>query len=738
MKKFNFCVLIFLAIGCLFYAGAEEPHWMPDPNLRAIVEQALQEIGLPDDTPLRKENLKFLGRLWVPEGSQVKDLTGLQHAAFLEQFNADDNQIQNLQPLASLINLRSLSLHKNRISDVSPLANLTNLQDLYLSENYISNIAPLEKLINLKVLRLHFGGNQISNLLPLSNLVELEQLSLTANRVSDIAPLEKLTDLKVLHLGINQISDITPLSNLTELVDLHLNDNKIVDISVLENLTNLAELSLKNNPIRDLSPLLNLPALRYLNIEGILVEDITPFLDLNLIEFRYDVLCEFVEFPTIPVEKRVATRSFPSVFQAESPIWIEGVSYEDRRRDPELVPYHDLLIGGHAFYGGSSIEVGLENVILFEEVPQERHTYYHAQNPNFVSLYWWDFFASVPGDTFPDEPKYWLTDREGNRIPYSEGRNLYHNFLDPEVQEILIKQGVAIASCGLFDGFMNDNFAGGPGRIVSLDNREERLGVSEAEMEAAIIHIYSEIRARVPDDFIILVNAGVSKMESLSELINGSAMEFVREPHRHYNYGDLLLVENAFVWNEANLRHPSVNALLPTGLDTEHPNSPNNQKWMRVFTTLALTFSDGYINYHIERGPYRGHYPYDFWDADLGRPIGAKGETYENIDGLFVREFTNGWAVYNRSGQAQTISLPVETRGVESGITGIEHTIPDLDGEIYLKSTSNVADLNSDGIVNILDLVIVANAFGKTTPDLNGDGIVNILDLVIVANAFSK
>ena len=43
---------------------------------------------------------------------------------------------------------------------------------------------------------------------------------------------------------------------------------------------------------------------------------------------------------------------------------------------------------------------------------------------------------------------------------------------------------------------------------------------------------------------------------------------------------------------------------------------------------------------------------------------------------------------------------------------------------------------NSDSIVNILDLVAVANALGKTEPDLNGDGVVNIPDLVIVANAF--
>lgn len=45
-------------------------------------------------------------------------------------------------------------------------------------------------------------------------------------------------------------------------------------------------------------------------------------------------------------------------------------------------------------------------------------------------------------------------------------------------------------------------------------------------------------------------------------------------------------------------------------------------------------------------------------------------------------------------------------------------------------------DVNDDGVVNIQDLVIVANALGEAEPDINGDGIVNIQDLVIVANAF--
>ena len=200
------------------------------------------------------------------------------------------------------------------------------------------------------------------------------------------------------------------------------------------------------------------------------------------------------------------------------------------------------------------------------------------------------------------------------------------------------------------------------------------------------------------------------------------------------------------MWNEENFRYPQINCLEGFGLPDELPDGPNNQRWMRVFTTLSLTHSDGYVLYNTGgayiREPDHEHIWYDFWDAPLGRPINEKGQRYDNRDGVFIREYTNGWAVYNRSGKAQDIQLPEEVNGWASGVENKRwHTLPDLDGEIYLKSESQLetpptADINADGVVNIQDLVIVANALGKAEPDLNGDGVVNIRDLVIVANAF--
>ena len=69
--------------------------------------------------------------------------------------------------------------------------------------------------------------------------------------------------------------------------------------------------------------------------------------------------------------------------------------------------------------------------------------------------------------------------------------------------------------------------------------------------------------------------------------------------------------------------------------------------------------------------------------------------------------------------------------------------IIDVNGNVTQQWYENEADtqarldINDDGVVNILDLVLVASQIGQsdeTSADLNSDGVVNIQDLVLIAN----
>ncbi len=93
--------------------------------------------------------------------------------------------------------------------------------------------------------------------------------------------------------------------------------------------------------------------------------------------------------------------------------------------------------------------------------------------------------------------------------------------------------------------------------------------------------------------------------------------------------------------------------------------------------------------------------------------------------------------------------LSVETPAGVAGSADVVVTNPDgksdrlVGGFTYIKPPQPSSyDVNQDGVVNILDLVLIANQLGRTGPellgDVNEDGTVNILDLVAVANRFSE
>ena len=439
-----------------------------------------------------------------------------------------------------------------------------------------------------------------------------------------------------------------------------------------------------------------------------------------------------------PIVEQVINRSYPSTYVMWNHVLLnyprpDNISEWSYYK--EMLTHRDLFVGG--LFRGLQWRFGPEGskVVAAGEVQHAQYLRNQLQelNPNFLLIAALFYYGAQP-DVYPEDWPYWLRDKSGNRIQDPGYGELLIDYTHPGAQDHFVQRAIAIAQCGILDGIYLDWWAG--------EDREDTLGepgtadLYHSNTADARISLLRRIREAVGDDLLIIANTNTHKVPRSAPYLNGAHMETFRDS-REYSLKYLIEIENALSWYEKNLRYPQVNCLSIQAIPDEPLDSVRNQQQARLFTTLSLTHSNGYVLYrHVDDVHW-----HLFWDADLGQHIGEKAQLYENREGLFIREFTNGWAVYNRSGTEQQIEFPEEVSGVASGVQEKRsHTLLDLDGEIYLKSASGLetpptADVNGDGVVNIQDLVIVANALGKAAPDINGDGVVNIQDLVIVANA---
>ena len=72
----------------------------------------------------------------------------------------------------------------------------------------------------------------------------------------------------------------------------------------------------------------------------------------------------------------------------------------------------------------------------------------------------------------------------------------------------------------------------------------------------------------------------------------------------------------------------------------------------------------------------------------------------------------------------------------------LEFAIQPLDRLTSEVAFSHVLDINDDGIVDLLDFVLISKEFGKKTPnldaDINKDGVIDISDLVLLGKHFGE
>lgn len=653
---------------------------IPDPNLERRIRRDLE---IPNNLPVtRADMLGLVNVFWSDEN--ISDLTSLEHATNLELVLLGGNPIADLSILGSLPKLDTLHIAGIHTSNLDWLANVKTLRDLFA---------------------IHCGIEDISGLAGLTNLVSLD---LAVSRIADISAIANLINLERLHIEINQISDISPLASLAWLKELHIHRNRIVDASPLAGLVRLTELRIHGNLIVDFS-----------TIDGLALDSL--------------IRDEECDIPGLPVQERLHSRSLPSVFLP----WDDGILNRGGEWWNPTIPYvdriavHDLWWRGPGGHFDIPLKLTTEGYKFIGEMSQAiaKREELLAKNPNMLFLV--DLRQDyAPLDRFGEDWFGWIRDENGNPALVNENDPNSQYLIDyrrQDVQNVIVRRAAAVAQCGLYDGIMFD--AWGHGDTRPLNERYSLLG---------------RIRENVPDDFLILFNTNHWYIPALVPHINGAFMEtFPHVREDGYTRERIIEIETNLIKYEETVREPKINCLRGFGVGAEPPDSQNNRRWMRLFTTMSLTCSDGYALYSLgtingER-QFSKHIWHPFWGADLGQPVGDTVQRYRDVEGLYIREFANGWAVYNRSGEARVVSLPEQVQSVRSGLENTSYAVPDLDGDIFLRVEVSVpADVNGDGVVNILDLVIVAQSLGTGENDVNGDGVTNVFDLVIVAEAFNQ
>ena len=201
----------------------------------------------------------------------------------LMYLDVHEMDIQSLEGLQFATNLQSLNLSGNPLSDLSPLSGLTALKEVRFSGESLSDLSPLTGLTNLEVVR--FWKTSISDLSPLAKLTKLRWLQFESSPISDLSPLVGLTGLETLRTYRSTDLDLSSLKGLTNLVNLTVAGSGVSDLSPLSGLIHLEMLNLEaNRRISNISSLASLKNLKELRLDTNNVSDVSPLAALDSLE----------------------------------------------------------------------------------------------------------------------------------------------------------------------------------------------------------------------------------------------------------------------------------------------------------------------------------------------------------------------------------------------------------------------------------------------------------------------
>ncbi len=312
----------------------------------------------------------------------------------------------------------------------------------------------------------------------------------------------------------------------------------------------------------------------------------------------------------MPIADRINGRTYPSIFQAWSPI--DNLPGEDKKTS---LARHDLVFHGPGFFGlrwkGTPIGLATEIVPASIQIGLQIRKDILERNPRTILIAEIRYRDAAP-NYLPADHAWWKRDATGNVVKgWEEGKMLQFDVANPEFQKHVAAQARAVVQTGVVDGIMLDWWKDDADRL-------------------ALIKV---IRAAIGENALILVNANDRKTPQTAAYVNG----FFMECYRSRTIKDWNRIAETLEWAEANLRAPRINCL-----ETWYHNSREDLNLMRAATTLSLTLSDGYALFSDPNDlpkPDHLHNWYPFWSKSLGQTAREGCEAAGRNNPARVREW---------------------------------------------------------------------------------------------------
>ena len=677
---------------------------IPDPNLRAAIAEAL---GKSPNAPITVEEMAKLTRLDVPNRG-IQDLTGLQFATNLRLLNLNDNQVSDLSPIAGLINLRELRLHDNAVSDISPVRSLTNLTRLEFDESTVSDISVVRGLTNLTYLEfdhtlvsdisvvrgltnlnhLEFHDTLVSDLSPVAGLINLELLTFSHEGLSDLSPLAGLINLRWVRSWNNSISDLSPLAGLTKLKTIDFCGGDISDLTPLAGLTGLTELYFVNNEISDISPLAGLTGLTHMNLAENNILDVSPLAGLTNLKWL-------------------------GVYNNE----ISDISSLDGLRENIILLWHE----NPAFpKGGPKIEGPWLWVVLPYREPSGSQDLLSEASGGTVMETEIATHGAIEGQPVGDD--VWTS----RRLPPTGWNN---------VEQML---GGRVEDGGrIDDAFRSSNMLYGTVSLYSPREQETTMYVGSHNDFKVWLNgtlIYESLRYHASSDYTdflpVTLKQGRNVLLVAVEANYNSFFGF--EPGTEYTVANPGV---EYVFSKTPIHREDTFTL-----DIRAKDIYDMAAWQ-----FDIAFDPALLEaINVTEGDF----------LKMGSTTLFQSGTIDNVNGKItglsaIRLSTRG---VSGTGTLLQVTFKAKSGGetrlalqnFEFGaITG--DAIPAGPHEVRITVEGQLAtgDVNRDGRVSILDLILIAQQLGRrvaagSAVDLNSDGVVSILDLILAARAIGN